>query len=67
MARPNRTVNGLSSLILCPPDLPGSGSSTKCCTKPIKKQPLEGRARFESIFRVNSLNHVRLSWRAYLL
>eukprot|EP00965_Chrysotila_dentata_P092820 3064975-Pleurochrysis_carterae.AAC.2 len=30
-------------------------------------KPLEGRGRFESIFRIDSLSHARLSWRAYLL
>eukprot|EP00965_Chrysotila_dentata_P225524 6194818-Pleurochrysis_carterae.AAC.6 len=30
----------------------------------ITEQPLEGRARFESVVRTDPLNHAGLSWRA---
>eukprot|EP00965_Chrysotila_dentata_P013940 462422-Pleurochrysis_carterae.AAC.2 len=29
------------------------------------EQPLQGRARFESVARINSFNQARLSWRAF--
>eukprot|EP00965_Chrysotila_dentata_P075189 2484140-Pleurochrysis_carterae.AAC.1 len=53
-----------SSLTLCPPDLLGSGSSTKCLKESYYRAAAQRSCGFESVFRTNSFNHARLSWRA---
>eukprot|EP00965_Chrysotila_dentata_P175460 5791991-Pleurochrysis_carterae.AAC.1 len=66
MACPNRTVNGLSSFIVCPPDIPGPGSSTKCFTESLPSSRSKV-VRVGRLLRTDSLNRARLSWRTYLL